>query len=73
MSIVCSDCVYIMLIYAVTVTYAPGQPAPFRGFLLQGRQLADDTTPLGTFNIVDDTSQMGSCENQPEVRKQEVW
>ena len=56
----------LILIHAVSVMHCDGKLTPLKGFLLQGRQLVDDTTPLGTFNIIDPNSRMSDCD-QPEV------
>lgn len=45
----------------------------FRGFLIQGRQRADDTTVLGTFDTTPlfggpELGRISSCPVNPEVR-----
>ena len=38
----------------------------FGGVLLQGRLVADDVTPAGTFNVTDDNTRLSDC-TPPEV------
>ena len=37
-----------------------------RGVLLQGRLVADNTTPAGTFTVTDDNTELSAC-TPPEV------
>jgi hypothetical protein len=39
----------------------------FRGFLVQARSAADDTSTLGVFTVTDDNTQLSSCI-PPEVK-----
>ena len=34
----------------------------FRGFLVQARQVADDTTVLGSFSVTDSGSRLSDCD-----------
>ena len=50
----------------ILVQLFPPFGTPFRGVMLQGRVLADDTTPAGTFIVTDPNTQLSSC-SPPEV------
>ena len=52
-----------LLLFFHTVTVRSLDGMTFRGFLLQGRLMSDDTTVVGTFTVTDDTnSRLSSCQ-----------
>ncbi len=64
----CYIAVYSVVYYALakhntfTVTLRGNSGEMFRGFLIQGRQRADDTTVLGSFTQISAaTTRLGSC------------
>ena len=43
------SCIYCHLIFSAVTLSGSSDNADFLGFLVQGRVMADDTTPAGTF------------------------
>ena len=51
-----------ILLCAVTLTGVSAQNPEFKGFFVQARIVADDTTRVGSFGVVDaDNSRLSSC------------
>lgn len=49
----------MLILFIVTLEADPG--VNFRGFLLQARLAADDISPRGTFEVIDDRSRLSDC------------
>ncbi len=62
------DVIHINTSVGIVVSFRRTTSDQFRGFLVQSRLAADDTTVVGTFEVVDqDLSELSAC-NPPQVR-----
>ena len=53
---------YNQLFFLITVAVRSTTPGmKFRGFILQGRLVADDVTPVGTFSVTDTRTKLRPC------------